>query len=78
MAVGRMSKGLKKILTIFFIFLFLLLIIDPFIHKHAYFGFDGMPSFYGAYGLIACILLVLAAKYILRPLVMKREDYYDE
>ncbi len=74
----KMSKGLKKILTIFFLFLFLLIIIDPFIHKHAYFGFDEYPSFYGAYGLVACILLVLAAKYILRPIVMRREDYYND
>ncbi len=70
--------SLKKILRIFFSFLILLIIIDPFIHKHAYFGFDGYPSFYGAYGLVACILLVLAAKHILRPTVMRREDYYDE
>ncbi len=73
-----MSKGLKKILIIFFIFLVILIIIDPFIHKHPYFGFDGYPSFYGAYGLVACVLLVLAAKYILRPIVTRREDYYDD
>lgn len=74
----KMSKGLKKILTTFFLFLLLLIIIDPFIHKHSYFGFDEYPSFYGAYGLVACILLVLAAKYILRPIVMRREDYYND
>lgn len=73
-----MSKGLKKILTIFYSFLLLLIVIDPFIHKHAFFGFDGMPSFNGAFGLVACVLLVLAAKYILRPIVMRGEDYYDE
>lgn len=78
MGSGKMSKGLKKILTIFFSFLVLLLIVDPFVHKHAFFGFDGMPSFYGAYGLVACILLVLVAKYILRPIVMRREDYYND
>jgi len=70
--------SLKKVLRIFFTGLILLILIDPFIHKHAFFNFDGYPSFYGAYGLVACILLVLAAKYILRPLVMRREDYYDD
>lgn len=74
----KMSKGLKKILTVFFLFLAILIIIDPFIYKHAYFGFDEYPSFYGAFGLVACILLVLAAKYILRPIVMRREDYYND
>ncbi|WP_201783833.1 hypothetical protein [Thermodesulfovibrio aggregans] len=69
---------MKKILTIFYSFLVILILIDPFIHKHAYFGFDEYPSFYGAYGLVACIILVLAAKYILRPIVMRGEDYYDD
>jgi len=78
MEKGKMSSGLKKILTVFYIFLLLLLVIDPFIHKHSFFGFDGYPSFYGAFGFVACILLVLAAKYILRPLVMRREDYYND
>lgn len=75
---GMMSKGLKKILAIFFSFLAALILIDLFIHKHAYFGFDEYPSFYGAFGLVACILLVLAAKYILRPIVMRKEDYYND
>ncbi len=34
-------------------------------------------GFYGFYGFVACVLLVLAAKYILRPLVKRDEDYYD-
>ncbi len=78
MSSKKMDKGLKRILTIFYIFLLVLIVIDLFIHKHDFFGFDGYPSFYGAYGLVACILLVLVAKYVLRPLVMRREDYYNE
>jgi uncharacterized membrane protein YccC len=78
MKKGRMSKVLRKILTVFYIFLVLLIIIDLFIHKHGYFGFDEYPSYYGVYGFVACILLVLAAKYILRPIVMRREDYYND
>ncbi|MGB9710873.1 MAG: hypothetical protein ACPLZA_05205 [Thermodesulfovibrio sp.] len=74
----KMSRNLKKILTFFFLFIGILIIVDPFIHKHAYFGFDGYPCFYGAYGLVACILIVLVAKYILRPIVMRREDYYND
>lgn len=78
MESNKMSKGLKKILKIFFAFLGILLVVDPFIHKHAFFGFDGYPSFYGAYGLVACVILVLIAKHILRPIVMRKEDYYND
>ena len=78
MAEAKIGKGLKKILTVFFIFLVLLLLIDPLIHKHGYFGFDEYPSFYGAFGLVACVFLVLAAKHILRPVVMRKEDYYND
>ena len=34
----------------------------------------GLPT--GILG-TACVLLVLVAKYVLRPLVMRDEDYYD-
>ena len=29
------------------------------------------------YGLVACTVLVYLAKYLLRPVVMRDEDYYD-
>lgn len=34
-------------------------------------------GFYGVYGFVACVLLVLAAKYVLRTAVKRDEDYYD-
>lgn len=61
----------------FFASLVALVIIDFFIHKHPEFGWDGYPSFYGTYGFVACVALVLAARFILRPLTKRREDYYD-
>jgi uncharacterized membrane protein YesL len=36
-----------------------------------------IEGFYAIYGFVACAFLVLAAKYILRPLVKREEDYYD-
>lgn len=69
-------EGLKRVLKIFFTSLIILVIVDIFIHKHGYFGFDEYPSFYGAFGFIACVLLVLAARFILRPIVKRKEDYY--
>ncbi len=67
----------KKFLGGFYISLILLIVIDFFVHKHPYFAWDGYPSFYAAFGFVACVGLVLGAKYILRIIVKRREDYYD-
>jgi len=70
--------GLKKWLRLFYLICALLLLADfvPVFH-HAN---DKGPSwwgFYGIYGFTACVLLVVTAK-LLRKLVMRSEDYYDE
>lgn len=54
----------------------LLLAIDPFIGKKGPFEIERWWGFYGIYGFVACVSLVLAAKE-LRRLVMRPEDYYD-
>jgi len=61
----------------FYLFLLLLIVVDLFLPKHPYFSWAGYPSFYGAYGFVVCVGLVLGAKYILRPIVKRKEDYYD-
>jgi len=40
-------------------------------------GIESIPGFYAVYGLVACTVLVYLAKYLLRPAVMRDEDYYD-
>lgn len=55
-----------------------LIVADFFIPKHGDFYWENVPQFFAAYGLVTCILLVLAAKYILRPLIKRKEDYYDK
>jgi hypothetical protein len=54
----------------------LLVLFDLAVHRHAEAGFDGLFAFYGLYGFVACVALVLAAK-LLRRAVMRGEDYYD-
>ena len=54
----------------------LLFLSDSF-DKHAAFEWENWPGFYAVYGFVACVLLVLVSKYILRPLVMRDEDYYE-
>ncbi|HAP93076.1 MAG TPA: hypothetical protein DCM26_00430 [Desulfotomaculum sp.] len=67
----------KKILWIAYIGVLLALAVaDFFIPKHSYFSWDGTPVFYALFGFVACVLLVVIAKN-LRPLLKRREDYYD-
>lgn len=70
-------RNVKRLLTIFFTILAVLLVLDFFIHKHAYFPWEDWPDFYAMYGFVACVCLVLLAKYVLRPLIKREEDYYD-
>lgn len=46
--------------------------------KEAHYGWENMLGFYAAYGFVSCVLLVFVAKYLLRPAVIRDEDYYDK
>jgi len=70
-------KNVNRVLYGLFGSLVLLLALEPFVHKHSYFAWEDAFGFYAIYGFVACVLLVLAAKYVLRPLVKREEDYYD-
>ena len=79
---SRRPKVAKVVITILFIscavgFLIDFLFISELYDKHAIFEWENWPGFYAVFGFVACVLLVLIAKYILRPLVMRDEDYYD-
>lgn len=71
-------KNVQRLLKVFFISLVVLIVIDFFIPKHPYFPWEKYPSFYAAFGFIACVGLVLAAKHILRKILKRGEDYYDD
>ncbi|MBM4288796.1 MAG: hypothetical protein FJ135_11770 [Deltaproteobacteria bacterium] len=70
--------NIKWMFRVYYASLVLLLVLDLFLPKHANFPWENWPEFYAVYGFVACVALVLAAKYILRPLVMRKEEYYDE
>ena len=70
-------KNVNLVLYGLFASLVLLLAIEPFIHKHPYFVWEDWFGFYAIYGFVACVLLVLAAKYVLRSMTKRKEDYYD-
>lgn len=70
-------ENIIKVLRIFWVVLFVLLIIDLFIHKHPLFPWEEWPEFYAVFGFVAYSFIVVAAKHILRPILKRKEDYYD-
>jgi hypothetical protein len=46
-------------------------------HSHAFFPWDGWRGFSAAFGLVTVVSLALIARFLLRPLVMRDEEYYD-
>jgi len=70
-------RNVKILLGCFYTALGVLLAAEFLVHKHTHFPWEDWPGFYATFGFVACVVLVLAAKYILRPLVKRREDYYD-
>lgn len=55
----------------------LLFVADGFYAKHPHFEAEQWFGFYGIFGFVACVALVLAAK-ALRRLLKRPEDYYDK
>jgi hypothetical protein len=55
----------------------LLFVADAFYDKHPHFAAEGWFGFYGVFGFVACVGLVLAAKG-LRRILKRPEDYYDK
>ncbi len=70
-------RNVKILLGCFYVSLVVLLLIEFLLHKHPHFGWEAWPEFFAVYGFVACVVLVIVAKYFLRPLVKRDEDYYD-
>ncbi len=49
---------------------------DFFYGKHIIFAFEDVPAFFGIFGFVVCVGLVLGAKE-LRKILKRDEDYYD-
>ncbi len=54
----------------------LLFLADAFYEKHVEFQVEYWFGFYGIYGFVGCVFLVLSAR-VLRKIVMRSEDFYD-
>lgn len=70
------QKNVRRFLLVFYISLGVLLAVDPFIHKHAEFGWETSPGFFAAYGFVSCVMLIFVAR-VLRHFIMRDENYYN-
>ena len=75
-------KNVRLLIGIFFVLCAVMLGLDLLVHRHlsfaeGVFAVEGWFGFYGFYGFVACVVLVLAAKELLRKVLMRPEDYYD-
>jgi hypothetical protein len=71
------SRNVKRLLMGFYILLVLLIVVDLFFPKHPVVPWERYPFFYGAYGFVAYTSIVFVSGYILRKIIMRKEDYYD-
>lgn len=72
------KENVGKVVWAVYVACALLFAIDFMVPKHGDgpFQVERWYAFYGVYGFIACVALVLAAKQ-LRKVLMRGEDYYD-
>ena len=72
------KKYLILLLIMLLCFLGLIVVELIFVnHLHSHFSYEKFPGFYGVLGFVAFIVLVFGAKYLLRPLVSRPEDYIE-
>ena len=55
-----------------------MLLADLVARNHPEAQIDSIPFFYGVYGFVGSVFLVLAAKEVLRRFLKRPEDYYDD
>jgi hypothetical protein len=69
-------RNVDRLVRMFYIVCAVILAVDVFVPKHGPFAIEHIFGFYGIFGFVACVALVLIAKQ-LRRVLMRPEDYYD-
>lgn len=70
-------QTLKGMMAVFIAVLGALLLAEGWAHRHVIFPWEEWYGFYAAFGFVAYVILVFVAQYVLRPIVMRDEGYYD-
>ncbi len=73
-----MKDGNKKVLIISGVMMALVFLLEIlFVHPHGYFWWHELLAFDLLFGLVGCLVLIFAAKVVVRTIVERNEDYYD-
>lgn len=70
-------NNIKRVLYGFYACCVILFALDFVIHRHVYHSWENLWGFYSIFGFVACVILVLIARWM-RSFLMRPEDYYDE
>ena len=70
------TSNIDKLLYVFYMVCFILLIADFFYHKHTYFSFENWFGFFAWFGFLAYTGIIISAK-LLRKILKRDEHYYD-
>jgi len=54
-----------------------MVILEIIVHRHVIFSWEGWPGFYGLWGFVSLLTIVILAKQ-LRRLIERDENYYDD
>ena len=77
-----LRKRLKTIVRVCLVLLALLVLLDAIPglvdKEHAHTGAEHWPGFWAVFGLVGCVVLILASKAFGHAGIMQRADYYDE
>jgi len=69
---------LKQVVRVCYGVLALLIAADIFVSKeHAHTGPEHIPGFWSVFGLVGCLVIILASKWYGHLGIMTREDYYE-
>ena len=72
------KENVTKIARTLYIVCAVVLLADLIIDRHPETEIDAIPFFYGIYGFVGSVFLVMTAKEVLRRFVKRPEDYYDD
>jgi hypothetical protein len=70
-------KNIRRLQMGFFVALVLVLIAEAYVDMHGQFSVEHFYGFYAVYGFISYVSLIFISK-LLRKILMRKEDYYDD
>ena len=70
-------KNIRRLQMGFFVALVLVLIAESFVDMHGQFSVEHFYGFYAVYGFLSYVSLIFISK-LLRKIIMRKEDYYDD